>query len=59
MDKVKWLNDNLWDCFNSNMVEAEAQVEAKHLFKLACEGQTPEVIAELKEVAKSYDVKLD
>ena len=59
MNKVEWLNSQLWDCFNSNVSEKDAQADAKHLFELACEGQSQEVIDELKQVALNYNVKLD
>ena len=62
MNKVEWLNSQLWDCFNSNVSEKDAQADAKYLFELACEGcegQSQEVIDELKQVALSYNVKLD
>ena len=59
MSKVEWLNSQLWDCFNHNVSEAEAQAEAKHLFELACEGQSQEVVFELRQVALSYAVKLN
>lgn len=59
MNKIDWLNSELSNCFNYNVSEIDAQAEAKHLFEIACQDQSDDVITQLREIALSWKVNLD